>query len=315
MRPLPHDPRSRPARGTGDILVTGATGLLGRSLCRALGRRKVHHRALVRPSSNRDVLDGAGAYTWMIEGDLTAPRTLSAATGGVKTVLHLAGLVRSGDAAACQAVHVQGTRALLEALDQEVRFVAVSSDTVLREHRGAYANSKAAMEELVRGWPGITAVLLRPPMMLGPGSPHLSALEKAARLPVIPMPDGVARRAPVHVDDVADAVLAALDLDDAAFVGGALTLDLPGADDLPFGEVVQALAAARGWRVPPVLDVPAPLSRGAVRMLERLGRTRRAESIDRKVRGMRESVVTDPERARELLGWRPRPLVEVLSNS
>jgi len=315
VSPLPSDPRSRPARGTGEILVTGATGLLGRSLCRALGRRKVHHRALVRPSSNRDLLDGAGAYTWMIEGDLTAPRTLAPAAEGVKAVLHLAGLVRSGDEVACRAVHVEGTRALLGALDEGVRFVVLSSDTVLRKHRGAYAESKAAMEELVRECSGVQAVLLRPPMILGPGSPHLSALERAARLPVIPVPDGVARRAPVHVDDVVDAVLAALNLDDALFTEGALTIDLPGADELPFGEVVQTLAAARGWRVPPVIDVPAPLSRGAVRMLERLGRTQRAESIDRKVRGMRESVLTDSGPARELLGWCPRPLVEVLAAS
>jgi len=308
---LPHDPRSRPARGTGSILVTGATGLLGRAVCRLLGARKVHHRALVRPSSDRDGLDGAGAYTWMIEGDLSRPSSLTGALDGVTTVLHLAGLVRSGDADACRRVHVDGTEALLKGFGGR-RFVAMSSDTVLRAHRGGYAQSKADMESLVTGWDGLEAVILRPPMMLGPGSPHLASLEKAARLPVVPVPDGVATRAPVHVDDVAAAVMAAMDLGSAAFADGALMLNLPGADELPFGEVVQALARARGWRIPRVMGVPAPLSSGAVRMLERLGRRERAAGLARKVAGMRESVSADGSEARRVLGWSPRALHDVL---
>ncbi len=319
MSPLPHDPRSRPARGTGQILVTGATGLLGRSICWELGRRRVHHRALVRPSADRDALHGAGEFTWMIEGDLLRPGSLGAAVDGITGVLHLAGLVRSGDAAACEALHVDGTRALLEAATADrsgpVRVVALSSDTVLRSHLGAYGSSKAAMERLVLDAPGIEAVILRPPMMLGPGSPHLRALEKAARMPVVPVPDGVARRAPVHVDDVRDAALAALALPAEAFSGGPLVLDLPGAEELPFGEVVQALARARGWRVPKVMEVPRPLSSGALRMLDRLGAKERAARIERTVDGMRESVRGDGAAAATLLGWSPRSLAEVFAGT
>ena len=156
------------------------------------------------------------------------------------------------------------------------------------------------------------AVVLRPPMILGPGSPHLASLEKAAKLPVVPMPDGVACRAPVHVHDVAGAVLAAMDLPDEALVDGVLTFDLPGADELPFGELVQEVARARGWRVPRVLDVPAPLASGALRMIERLGRKERAETIRRRVEGMREKVHADGAPARRQLGWSPRPVTEVL---
>ncbi len=254
-------------------------------------------------------MDGCGAYTWMIEGDLLRPETLAAACDGVRVILHLAGLVRSSDAAACSAVHLGGTRALADAAPA-ARLVAMSSDTVLRAHRGGYAQSKANMEEWLRQRGN--AVVLRPPMILGSGSPHLASLEKAAKLPVVPVPDGVARRAPVHVDDVAGAVLAAMDLPTEALADGVLTFDLPGADELPFGEVVQELARSRGWRVPRVLDVPDPLSSGALRMIERLGRKKQAEKLRRRVEGMRESVRVDGAPARRQLGWSPRPLIEVL---
>ncbi len=309
---LPGDPRSRPARGTGDVLVTGATGLLGRAVCRALGERRIHHRAFVRPTSDRGALDGSGPYTWMIEGDLLRPETLGAACDGVRVILHLAGLVRSSDVAACSALHLGGTRALSEAT-AAARIVAMSSDTVSRAHRGGYAQSKANMEEWLRQRGN--AVVLRPPMILGPGSPHLASLEKAARLPVVPLPDGVARRAPVHVDDVACAVLAAMDLPDDALADGALIFDLPGADEMPFGEMIQELARARGWRIPWVMHVPAPLSSGALRIIERLGPRERAEKIRRRVDGMRESVHPDGAPARRQLGWSPRPLTEVLQGA
>lgn len=324
MTHFPGDPRSRPARGTGDVLVTGATGLLGRAVCRELGRRKIHHRALVRPTSARAVLEGSGAYTWMIEGDLLRPESLATAAEGVATVLHLAGLVRSGDAEACRALHVGGTEALLAA-SPGARVVAMSSDTVLRAHRGGYAQSKAKMEAVLaraaQGGArerevdaaragGREVVVLRPPMMLGPGSPHLATLERAARMPVVPLPDGFARRAPVHVEDVAGAVVAAMGLPRERWGDGALVLDLPGSEEASFGEVVAALAEARGWRPPRVVEVPAPLSSGAIRMLGRLGA--RGARVRRRVEGMQQGVTADGARARELLGWDPRPLREVL---
>lgn len=313
MTHFPGDPRSRPARGTGDVLVTGATGLLGRAVCWELGRRKIRHRALVRPTSDRALLEGAGAYTWMIEGDLLRPETLAAAGDGVATVLHLAGLVRSGDAEACRALHVGGTRALLAATDG-ARMVALSSDTVLRAHLGGYAQSKAEMESLlgtaaIEG-DGREVIVLRPPMMLGPGSPHLATLEKAARMPVVPLPDGFARRAPVHVHDVAGAVVAAMELPRNRWGEGALVLDLPGGQEASFGEVVATLAEVRGWRRPTVVDMPAPLSAGAMRMLGRLGA--RGAKVRQRMEGMQQSVQVDGARARELLGWAPRGLREVL---
>ena len=285
------------------MLVTGATGRLGRVVCALLNDRTVAHRALVRAGSDRS---GLGRRTWMIDGDLTDARSLVGPLDGVEVVLHLAGLVRTSDAAALRAVHVEGTRALLR--PGLKRIVAVSSDTVLRTRHSAYAASKAAMEDLLRA-SDIPAVVLRPPMILGPGSPHLASLEAMARRPVALVPPGAAPRAPVHVEDVARAVLAAMDLPDDAISDGFLAVDLPGAEAVSFATLLTTLADVRGWRRPRVVEPPAGVVRRGLRVARRLG----AAGLAERVAGMQEAVEVDPGPARELVGWTPRSLRDVLA--
>ena len=308
-RDLPGDPLARPARGTGTILVTGATGRLGRVVCRLLNEAGVAHRALVRAGSDRS---GLGRRTWMIDGDLTVARSLSAPLDGVEEVLHLAGLVRSSDRRALDALHVQGTRALVSAAQEAGvrRIVAVSSDTVLRIQRGPYAESKAAMEDVLRD-AEVPSVVLRPPMILGPDSPHLRSMEAMARRRIALVPGGTAPRAPVHVEDVARAVLAAREVAAEVVTDGFLALDLPGTESVSFADLVRATAAARGWRRPTVVEVPAEAVQLGARVARRLpGGGRIADRLA----GMQEHVAPSGAPARALLGWSPRALSDVLSS-
>jgi NADH dehydrogenase len=279
----PHNPLSRPARGTGQVLVTGATGFLGQRVCRLLKGRKVKFRALVRVSSHRDSIEGTGA--WMVEGDLTRPETLGRALAGVHTVFHLAGVVRDSDADRNRDIHVHGTRHLLAACGEAGvrRVVAISSDTVLRPEKDAYAQSKADAEVLLASWEEGEVVVLRPPMMLGRGSPHLARLLRLSRLPVLPR--GPARR-PVGVDDVAAAVVRA-GFDLAAPPGR--PIDLVGPDRVTLGELVAAVAEARGARL-----------------------RRRTLRVPGFARRFAPEPEVDDSLARDLLDWSPRPLTEVL---
>lgn len=304
----PSDPRARPARGTGDLLVTGATGLLGREVCRQLAEAGERFRALIRPSSSRAALAGTGA--WLTEGDLTRGSSLVAPLEGVLRVIHLAGVVRSRDPGLERAVHVDGTANLLAAARSAGvrRIVAISSDTVLRRRRSSYAQSKAAAEELLLSWaadPAHELVILRPPMLLGPGSPHLAALRRLARLPVLPVPSGAAPRSPVSVQDVAAAVLAALTLEPGLLPER--PLDLAGAEALPIGELVRAVARASGRRAPVLLPLPVTLAERAARLLGRATAGR--------VQGLREEVAVDDRAARELLGWSPQRIEEALTRA
>ncbi len=58
------------ARG-GSVLVTGATGLLGSHVAQRLRADGVHVRAMVRPGSRTDFLDGLEVE--IVRGDLTDP--------------------------------------------------------------------------------------------------------------------------------------------------------------------------------------------------------------------------------------------------
>ncbi len=80
---MSHHPN--PARTTATVLVLGSTGLMGREVVAALGRRGVHPRVLVRDPSRLVDPDGLDVRV----GDLRDPASLRAALDGVDVVFHI----------------------------------------------------------------------------------------------------------------------------------------------------------------------------------------------------------------------------------
>ncbi len=73
-------PESRP------VLVTGATGFVGRTLCPYLAEKGYRVRALVRRTSDHGFLDALGVEkAW---GDLRDPASVAAAVKGCHAVIH-----------------------------------------------------------------------------------------------------------------------------------------------------------------------------------------------------------------------------------
>lgn len=109
------------------ILLTGATGFLGRRVAKMLSAREVALACLVRPGSDRSVLSGVKAD--MLEGDLTDPASLERALAGCSTVVHLA--AETNPAAGTDrlnTVNVNGTKTLakLAGLAGAERFIYLS---------------------------------------------------------------------------------------------------------------------------------------------------------------------------------------------
>ena len=198
---VPWPPRRRALVETRPVAVTGATGFVGAHLLAALGRAGLPARALRRPSS--PPLVAREGLRW-VQGTLADPAALAELVDGCQAVIHAAAVGTARRDRAYWSVNVAGTAALLDAASgvEGLRFVHLSSVAAARPRRGPYAASKAAAEQLVRGWQGEWRIL-RPPLLWGPGSQVEATLSLLASLPVIPALGRRARVFPVHVADLA----------------------------------------------------------------------------------------------------------------
>ena len=219
------------------MLVTGATGMVGSAIVRALLKRKRTVRVLARSAERARALFGASVS--IAAGDLGLPASLRQACDGIAEVYHAAAELgfRGGSGAEMHETNVEGTRRLLEAARAGgvSRFVHTSSVAVYGDHlaRGitetapanpssAYGRSKAQAEGLVReaGGSGLRCVIVRPCTVYGADDRYfIPQTVLTMRLPVIPLPDGGRHVVDlVHADDVAAAHLLVMD---AGQAGGA----------------------------------------------------------------------------------------------
>jgi len=187
----------------GPVLITGASGFVGRHLVRWLTARGWRVRALAR---NPSALPAMPGLETAVLPDLAAPCNWRDALAGVTHVVHLAGLAHASAAipeALYHQVNAVAAGALAEAAaDRKLeRFVFVSSVRaqsgpssagILNESSppsptDAYGRAKLEGERLVRA-AGNAFVILRPVLIYGAGvKGNMAALAKLARMPV-PLP-------------------------------------------------------------------------------------------------------------------------------
>jgi nucleoside-diphosphate-sugar epimerase len=304
------------------ILITGASGFVGRALLPVLAPR---HR-LVLAERRRDGQSVIADVEHRFVGEIGPETDWSAALRDIEAVVHLAAYVHVDDARADPALAMQincaGTLRLAEAaLRAGVnRFVFLSSvkvngeasgDVPFREDdpprpEGAYAQSKWAAEQAlaalaVECGPGSTMneiVILRPPLVYGPGAKaNFRALVRLCLLGV-PLPFGAIenRRSLVYSGNLADAIGRVLD---APPRPGCRTYLLRDGVDLSTADLVRRLAAGinRNARLVPL---PQDWLRG---LLELVGRGGMADRLV-------GSLTVDDARFRAEYAWRPRFTVD-----
>jgi nucleoside-diphosphate-sugar epimerase len=128
-------------------LVTGATGLLGSHIVERLVARGQPVRAMVRPSSETDFLEGLGVE--IVRGDLLDPQTCTQAVREIDFVYHAAAKVGDwGPWSEFQAGVIDATRNLSEAAARVgvARFVHISSTS-------AYGHPDGGGEPIVESAP------------------------------------------------------------------------------------------------------------------------------------------------------------------
>ena len=316
------------------LLITGATGFLGRHLVTALRASGHDVVALCR----NDEPDLAALGVQVHRGDVLDAASVRAAATGCEALFHCAGKVsrRPEDAEELYRIHVDGTKTTLDAcrvagvrrvvLASTSGVVAVTEDANdVRDERAEapmsllsrwpYYRSKLYAERAAfdRSGPGFEVVSVNPTLLLGPGDVHgsstgdvVSFLEE--KVPFVPA-GGLSF---VDARDAAEAMILALAR------GRAGERYLISACNLTVATFFARLERLSG--VPaPRLRTPRSLllARAGASLLERLSRHLPIDAqVDRISAEMAQCFwYVDATRARTELGWVPRDPGDTLADT
>ncbi len=302
------------------IAVTGATGFLGGHLVDRLlaeGREVI---AIVRDPSKASALEGRGVE--IVFGDLTGPLETTLAADAF---VHAAALSSNwGRRADFVAANVDGTetaialarsmgvRRLVHISSPSIYFrladqFAVPEDMALPAPINAYAETKAVAEARALAATDLRPMVLRPRGIYGRGDTALlpRLVRAASRGPLPLLRDGQAITGLTHVDDVVEAIVAAIDSGDTA---SGLALNISG-EARRVRDIAESACARHGisarWR-----PLPTGLAFAGARLMEALcaalpGRPEPIATVY-SLGLFAYSQTLDTSRAADLLGWRPR---------
>lgn len=299
------------------ILVTGASGFVGRALCTALVRRGHQVRAAVRSLHRTHIWEDS---ITTFEADLAdfRPDIWRYQLSGVDILIHLAACAHQNwekSVQHYQKVNTDATARLCRlSTDCNIRrFVFLSSVKVCGETsdyplsandtpspQDLYALSKWNAEQQVRA---ITQgcdceyVILRPPLVYGPyvRANFLKLLKLAALDIPLPLGSFHNRRSMIYIGNLTDAIIHAMQSPDAA---GQVFM-LSDGRDLTVAALIKAISMAMGQQ-PKIFPFPP---RGLRWIFNIAGR---GALIDK----LQQPLTVDTSKIREALGWRPPYSVE-----
>ncbi|ONN67086.1 SDR family oxidoreductase [Herbaspirillum sp. VT-16-41] len=296
------------------IAITGANGFVGKALCRRLKEEGNFVRAIIRASNG---LSRGDVDELCVIGDIDAPVEWSALLSGVDVVIHLAARAHilkecSDDPlSAFRAVNTDATLRLGDAA-QSVgvkRFVFLSSigvngTSTLGRSFSELDTPSPASDYAISKWEaeqglfqlcsmgGMELVVIRPPLIYGPGAPGnfrvmLDWLNKG-----IPLPLGAVhnKRSLVGITNLADLITVCISHADAA---GQVFLAGDG-QDVSTSELLRLLGAAIG-KPARLVPLPASMLQFGARMLGKSDLSTRLLS----------SLQVDISKAKTLLNWHP----------
>lgn len=285
------------------VLVTGALGFIGRQVAAALRARGHQVVAAVRAGRESALPPGITAVACDLARDLDPARWLPR-LAGVDAVVNAAGVLK-GDAALLDAVHAQAPLAMARAAGELGlrRFVQISA--LGDPHDGEFVASKHRGDAALLA-SGLPVTVLRPSLVYAlagsyGGSSLLRALAAAPGL--IPAP-GIGRQPvqPVHAQDLAELVVAALERDGPDVDG---IHPVVGPEIIAIGDYLRAL---RRWlQLPPapLLPVPLALLRLAGAIGDRLGDGPLGATMVRMVARGNAATLADHARLGEVFGHAP----------
>jgi nucleoside-diphosphate-sugar epimerase len=286
------------------ILVTGAAGFIGTGLCPALAARGHDVVAGVRRAGQTP--EGAKP---IVLGEIGPETNWSTALDRIDYVIHLAQRAHAGPDPEALAAEPEAVAALARAAAASgvKRLVLLSSIKAMGEATApgrpfhaddeprpedTYGRAKLASERAAAGVPGIEVVIVRPPLVYGPGvRANFASLIRLTRSG-LPLPFAAVknRRSLIARDNLVDLIALAATHRSAA---GKILLARDG-EDLSIPDLIRALAAGLG-RKARLFSVPDTLLLGL----------RALPGIGPKLSSLTLSLQVDDSPTRTLLGWTP----------
>ncbi len=309
------------------ILVSGATGFIGRHLIAALLDRGDPVRALVRQTSDTSVLP-AGVET--VIGDMTDPASLATAVAEADVVFHLAALLRAPWRSDFVSANAGGIENMAKVCAGVVpRLIIVSSLAAggpvalgrIRDESmspvpvSRYGRAKLAGERAARQFAGAVSIsIARPPIVIGEFDHNSLGLFRAAAHGIAVTP--TRESAPVSVIHAADLAQALIRIANNGEPAAAESSDdqsgvyyTPGAPALDMIELGQRIGQAMGMKVRG-FRLPKPvtwLAAAAIEATSRLTDTARFFSLDKYREATGGSWACSGKKLAGI-GFSPRPL-------
>jgi NADH dehydrogenase len=249
------------------VLVTGATGFVGRGVVEELHRAgHTIHLILrdVNSGSARAIERGFSAQAHA--GNVLDVTSMEQACEGLDAVIHLVGIISQVGQNTFENVHTRGTQNVVAAAQKAglKRFIHMSALGTRPNAVSNYHNTKWAAEEAVRQ-SGLAYTIFRPSLIYGPQDQFVNRFTKIIRLsPVLPVLGSERTRfQPVALEAVAVAFMKSLAEPNA--IGQ--TYDLCGPEAFTLPQILDQILAVTGrkrWK----LRVPAGIARYQAAFLE-----------------------------------------------
>ncbi len=231
---------------SGDLIcIFGGSGFVGRSVVRALAQRGFRIRVAVRRPDLAFHLQPIGdvGQIHAVQANLRYPQSLKAAMEGADAVINLVGILHESGHQTFEDVHVLGAEAIAVAATELgiKKLVHMSALGVSADSSSQYSRTKA--EGAVRVQAAFRqASILEPSVLFGPEDNFFNKFASLARLtPVFPLVGGGHTKfQPLFVGDLAQAVVACLEKNDAA----GRTFELGGPEVLSLAEIMEFIFTA-----------------------------------------------------------------------
>jgi len=277
------------------VHVTGGSGFLGGGVVPLLVAGGHEVTALARTAAAAERVTGLGAIP--VAGDLDDPASVDAAfaESGAEALVNLASLGFGHAPTIVAAAEEAGLR----------RAVFVSTTSIFTRLATASKPVRVAAEDTIRAC-DLDWTIIRPTMIYGtPADRNMARLLRGLRrLPVLPLPGGGhGLHQPVHVDDLAAAIVNALD--HPATVHKAY--NVAGPEPLTLRAVIEEAGGAVD-RHPRLFPVPLTPVMGLLRLYEAVAPSPRLKS--EQIARLAEDKAVDIGPARADLAFDPRTFAE-----